>query len=465
MEGIVKGKQPASGAPLADRLRPRDLDELVGQEEIVGPGTLLRRAIERDELRSLIFWGPPGSGKTTLARIIAARTKARFLPFSAVVSGIKEIRDVMKEAEDYGKMFGQKTILFIDEIHRFNRAQQDAFLPHVERGDIILIGATTENPSFEVNAALLSRSKVYVLRPLAKSGIRTVIDRAMTDPRGLADKGVRIDEAERDLIAESSQGDARAALNTLEFVVDDARDRASQAGASSEAVVTHEAVLDALKRGAAYYDKAGEEHFNLISALHKSLRNSDPDASVYWLARMLESGEDPLYVARRMVRFASEDVGNADPSALVIALGGKDAVHFLGMPECTDALAQVAVYLATAPKSNAITRAYGSAREDIHAGRTGPVPHSIRNAPTPLMKDLGYGKDYQYAHDLPDAVADMECLPEDLRGRKYYRPTDRGFEKTIRERMAWWEDARARKRGTSDPTDAPPPSGKGPAKD
>ena len=303
MEGTVKGKPPASAAPLADRLRPRDLDELVGQEEIVGPGTLLRRAIERDELRSLIFWGPPGSGKTTLARIIAARTKARFLPFSAVVAGIKEIREVMKESEDYGKMFGQKTILFIDEIHRFNRAQQDAFLPHVERGDIVLIGATTENPSFEVNAALLSRSKVYVLRPLAKSEIRTVVDRAMTDPRGLAGKDVHVQDAERDLIAESSQGDARAALNTLEFVVDNAPD----------GVVTRDAVLDALRRGAAYYDKAGEEHFNLISALHKSLRNSDPDAAVYWLARMLESGEDPLYVARRMVRFASEDVGNADP--------------------------------------------------------------------------------------------------------------------------------------------------------
>jgi putative ATPase len=450
----VKGKQPASTAPLADRLRPRDLDELVGQEEIVGPGTLLRRAIERDELRSLIFWGPPGSGKTTLARIIAARTKARFLPFSAVVSGIKEIREVMKEAEDYGKMFGQKTILFIDEIHRFNRAQQDAFLPHVERGDIVLIGATTENPSFEVNAALLSRSKVYVLRPLAKSEIRTVIDRAMTDARGLADKGVTIDEAERDLIAESSQGDARAALNTLEFVVDNAADRPT-----AQKAVTHGEVLDALKRGAAYYDKAGEEHFNLISALHKSLRNSDPDASVYWLARMLESGEDPLYVARRMVRFASEDVGNADPSALVIALGGKDAVHFLGMPECTDALAQVAVYLATAPKSNAITMAYGAARGDIQAGRTGPVPHAIRNAPTPLMKDLGYGRGYQYAHSLPEGVADMECLPEDLRGRRYYKPTDRGFEKTIRERMAWWDEARKRRSGATSAETAPPDAG------
>ena len=461
MEPAVKGKPPASTAPLADRLRPRDLDELVGQEEIVGPGTLLRRAIERDELRSLIFWGPPGSGKTTLARIIAARTRARFLPFSAVMSGIKEIREVMKEAEDYGKMFGQRTILFIDEIHRFNKAQQDAFLPHVERGDIVLIGATTENPSFEVIAALLSRSKVYVLRPLAKSEVRTVVDRAMTDSRGLADKGVAVGEAERDLIAESSQGDARAALNTLEFVVDNAADRPG-----AEKVVTRDEVLDALRRGAAYYDKAGEEHFNLISALHKSLRNSDPDASVYWLARMLESGEDPLYIARRMVRFASEDVGNADPSALVIALGGKDAAHFLGMPECTDALAQVAVYLATAPKSNAITVAYGAAREDILAGKTGPVPHAIRNAPTPLMKSLGYGKGYQYAHNLPDSVADMECLPDELRGRKYYRPTDRGFEKTIQERIAWWDEARKRRRSgeTFRPESSTDAGDKGPGK-
>jgi len=452
----VKEKASTRNAPLADRLRPRDLDELVGQDEIVGPGTLLRRAIERDELRSLIFWGPPGSGKTTLARIIAARTKARFLPFSAVMSGIKEIRDVMKEAEDYGKMFGQKTIVFIDEIHRFNKAQQDAFLPYVERGDIVLIGATTENPSFEVNSALLSRSKVYVLRALAKPEIRTVIDRALIDPRGLADKEVAVADEERDLIAESSQGDARAALNTLEFVVDNAADRPGDGKR-----VTHEEVLDALRRGTAYYDKAGEEHFNLISALHKSLRNSDPDASVYWLARMLESGEDPRYVARRMVKFASEDVGNADPSALVIALGGKDAVHFLGMPECADALAQVAVYLATAPKSNAITMAYGTARDDIMAGKTGPVPHAIRNAPTPLMKQLGYGKGYQYAHNLEEGVADMECLPEDLRGRRYYRPTDHGFEKTIRERMAWWENARKRRRDSSeakrsDPSTNPP---------
>jgi putative ATPase len=449
------GDAPPARTPPAERMRPRTLDEVAGQSTVVGPDGFLRRAIAADRVPSLVFWGPPGCGKTTLARLIAEATNAHFVPFSAVTSGIQEIKRVMVDAERLRRATGRRTILFVDEIHRFNRAQQDAFLPHVERGDIVLIGATTENPSFEVNAALLSRSKVYVLRPLAKHGIRTVIDRAMTDPRGLADKAVRVDEGERDLIAESSQGDARAALNTLEFVVDNAKDRPGEARA-----VTRDEVLDALRRGAAYYDKAGEEHFNLISALHKSLRNSDPDASIYWLARMLESGEDPLYVARRMVRFASEDVGNADPSALVIALGGKDAAHFLGMPECTDALAQVAVYLATAPKSNAITRGYGAAREDIRAGRTGPVPHAIRNAPTRLMKDLGYGKGYQYAHDLPDAVADMECLPEDLRGRKYYQPTDHGFEKTIRERMAWWEDARKRRIAGASAAPEPPEAGK-----
>src|SRR5437867_9805827 len=320
--------------PLPDRMRPRDLHELLGQDEIVGPGTLLRRAIERDELQSLILWGPPGSGKTTLARIVAARTKARFLPFSAVVSGIKEIKEIMREAEDYRKMFGQRTILFIDEIHRFNRAQQDAFLPHVERGDIILIGATTENPSFEVNAALLSRSKVYLLRSLSRNEIRTLLDRALTDPRGLAGRPLRIGEQELDLIAESSRGDARAALSTLEMLAENAPDGA----------VTREAVLDAIRRGATYYDKAGEEHFNLISALHKSLRHSDPDAAVYWLARMLEGGEDPLYVARRMVRFASEDIGLAEPGALAVTLAAKEAFDFIGPPEGHLALAQAAVY-------------------------------------------------------------------------------------------------------------------------
>jgi len=422
--------------PLADRMRPRTLDELVGQQEIVGPGTLLRRAIERDELRSAIFWGPPGSGKTTLARIIAGTTQGRFLPFSAVTSGIKEIKEVMKDSEEYRRMFGQRTILFVDEVHRFNKAQQDAFLPYVERGEIVLIGATTENPSFEVNAALLSRSKVYVLRPLAKAEIREILDRALRGPNGLGSAAARIGGTELDLMAEASAGDARAALNTLEFVVENA--------GSGE--VTREAVLDALRRGAPYYDRAGEEHFNAISALHKSLRNSDPDAAIHWLARMLESGEDPLYVARRMVRFASEDVGNADPRALTLALAAAEAARFLGMPECADALAQAAVYLATAPKSNAIYLAYEEAREDVRAGRTGTVPLTIRNAPTSLMKELGYGRDYAYAHDLPEGVADMQCLPEGLEGRRYYRPTDRGFEKTIRERMAWYEDAKARRR-------------------
>jgi putative ATPase len=430
-----------SVAPLADRMRPRDLGELLGQDQIVGPGTLLRRAIEQDDLRSILLWGPPGSGKTTLARIIAGRTRARFLPFSAVTSGIKEIKEVMGEAENYRKMFGQRTILFVDEVHRFNRAQQDAFLPFVERGEIVLIGATTENPSFEVNSALLSRSKVYVLRPLAKADIRRLLDRALADPRGLAELGPSVPGEALELIAESSGGDARAALNTLELAV---------TGAAG-GIVTREVVLDAIRRGALYYDKAGEEHFNLISALHKSLRNSDPDASIYWLARMLESGEDPLYIARRMVRFASEDVGNADPRGLTLALAARDAAHFLGMPEASNALAQAAVYLATAPKSNAVYRAYGEARDDIMAGKAGPVPMAIRNAPTELMKDLGYGEGYAYAHDLPEGVADLECLPDELRGRRYYRPSDRGFERTIQERMDRWEKQRARQRRLPDP--------------
>jgi putative ATPase len=400
-------------------MRPQDLDGLLGQETIVGPGTLLRASIDRDEIGSIILWGPPGSGKTTLARIIANRTAARFLPFSAVLSGIKEIKDVMKEAEDYRRMFDQKTIVFIDEIHRFNRAQQDAFLPHVERGDIVLIGATTENPSFEVNSALLSRCKVFVLRPLGKKDIRGLLTRALADPMGLAGLGLQIGEDELDLIAETSQGDARAALNTLELVALNAPGR----------VVTAEVVIEAVRRGALYYDKAGEEHFNLISAL-----------------RMLESGEDPLYIARRMVKFASEDVGNADPQALAIALAAKDAVHFLGMPEGCDALAQAAIYLSTSPKSNAVTVAYATAAEDIRSGKTGPVPLAIRNAPTPLMKELGYGKGYLYAHHQPDAVASMDCLPDDLRGVRYYQPTSYGFEATIQERMAFWEGVKAGRR-------------------
>ena len=428
-----------SQSPLADRLRPQDLDELLGQDEILGPGRLLRRAIENDELGSLIFWGPPGCGKTTLARIIASRSKARFRPFSAVLSGIKEIREFMKEAEDHWRMFGQRTILFVDEIHRFNRAQQDAFLPFVERGEIVLIGATTENPSFEVNSALLSRCRVYVLRPLGKVDVRAILERALRDPRGLAGAGAVLGGEELDLVAESCAGDARAALNTLEAL----------ALAAAGAAVTRENVLEAIRRGSLYYDKSGEEHYNLISALHKSLRNSDPDAGVYWLARMLESGEDPLYIARRMIRFASEDIGNADPRALTLAIAAKDAVHFLGMPEGADALAQAAVYLATAPKSNAVYVAYEEACGDIRAGRTGAPPLAIRNAPTTLMKDLGYGQGYVYAHETPEGVAaGLECLPEDLRGRRYYRPTDRGFEKTIRERIEYWERIKA-KRGAS----------------
>jgi putative ATPase len=432
-------------------MRPADLGELVGQDRVVGPGTALRAAIERDDLRSIILWGPPGSGKTTLARIIASRTRSAFVPFSAVLAGIKEVREVMQKAAALHRATGRRTLLFIDEIHRFNRSQQDAFLPYVEEGTIVLIGATTENPSFEVNAALLSRSRVYRLETLEREHLETLVRRALSDPkRGLGRMRVQFPDELIGILAAQSQGDARSALNVLDFAV------ASAAEGSDGTRRVDEALLrDALQKGALYYDKDGEAHYDLISALHKSMRNSDPDASIYWLARMLESGEDPLYLARRIVRFASEDVGLADPRALTLALAAKEAVHFVGHPEADLALAEAAVYCALAPKSNALYAAWNEVREAIRAGASDPVPLQLRNAPTGLMKAEGYGRGYEYAHDAEDGVTGMHCLPDRLRGRRFYRPTGRGLEKALLERLEAWRKARNGKVAGED-TETPP---------
>ena len=420
-------------APLAERLRPKSLDDVVGLEDLLGAGRFLRTSIESDRIPSMILWGPPGSGKTTLARIIAKTTRARFVPFSATSTSIKDIKALMEAARRVRQGRGTKTIVFIDEIHRFNKAQQDAFLPYVEAGDITLIGATTENPSFEVNSALLSRCKVVVLPALDRGQVLTILRRAVEDP-SVQKYGIALTDDALDFIAATSAGDARQALNSLQLVVETA--------SPDESPIDRAKVTTILQRRSLMYDKGGEEHYNIISALHKSIRNGDADASVYWLVRMLEGGEDPLYIARRLVRAASEDIGNADPQALVLAIAVQQAVHFIGMPEGGVALAQLATYLAAAPKSNAVYAGYGDAVHEVRQGDNPPVPLHIRNAPTRLMKDLGYGRGYQYAHDFDDQTAAMECLPDALAGRRFYEPKDVGLEREIRERLEKMRKAR-----------------------
>lgn len=415
--------------PLAWRLRPRSLEEFVGQQHLVGEGKILRKLIENDKISSIIFWGNPGIGKTTLARIIAKKTNSKFIDFSAVTSGIKDIKEVMAQAENNRK-FGQKTIVFVDEIHRFNKAQQDAFLPFVEKGSIILIGATTENPSFEINSALLSRCKVFVFKPIETKELVKLLKRAVIDERGFGKEKVVINDDMLNIIAEFANGDARTALSTLEMVVLN-----GDIDKDGKITITKETLEQCISKKNLLYDKNGEEHYNIISALHKSMRNSDPDAAVYWLARMLEAGEDPLYIARRVIRFASEDIGLADSRALEIAVAAYNACHYIGMPECSVNLTEAVVFMSLAPKSNAMDVAYNLAAEDARKHFAEPVPLIIRNAPTKLMKDLNYGKGYQYAHDKKDKLTNMQCLPDSLKDRVYYQPTEQGFEAKYKERL------------------------------
>jgi len=429
--------------PLADRMRPFSLNEFVGQSHILAPGKLLRCLIEKDELTSLIFWGPPGSGKTTLAMIIARITSCYFVKFSAVLAGIKQVKEVMKEAEEQRKLYRRRTILFIDEIHRFNKAQQDAFLPYVERGDIVLIGSTTENPSFEIISPLLSRSKVFVFNQLEEKELITIMKNALENSeRGLKKFHPKLKEKQLKQIALFSSGDARWALNALELAT-----LSTQPDKNGVRRIEDKAVEEAMQKKMLLYDKKGEEHYNVISALHKSLRNSDPDAALYWLARMLKSGEDPLYIVRRLIRFASEDIGVADPHALTIAVSAMQAVHFIGMPEGNLALAEAVIYLATAPKSNAVYRAYSEAKKDVEDTFSESVPLHIRNAPTELMRQMGYGKDYKYAHNIKEGIAPMDFLPKKLKGRRYYQPTNRGYEKEIANRLNKWREILKKMRG------------------
>jgi len=424
-------KKMNNSAPLADRIRPERLEDLLGQEKVIGPGKPLRQAIEEDELQSIILWGPPGSGKTTLARIIAKMTKTHFVPFSAAISGVPALRKIIKEAQDRRRYHHQRTILFVDEIHRFNKAQQDAFLPYVEDGTIILIGATTENPSFEVISPLLSRSTVYILEPLSPEDLKNILEKALPDKeKGLGKYKLKLEPKVLDFIVELAYGDARIALNILEFAV-----ITTKPDTKSIRNISVKIIEEVVQKRCLRYDKTGEEHYNIISALHKSMRDSDPDAAIYWVARMLEAGENPLYVARRLVRFASEDIGNADPQALQLAVAAMQAVHFLGMPEGNLALAQTATYLACAPKSNALYKGYQLTQKDIKKWGPLPVPLVIRNAPTTLMKNLDYGKGYKYAHNFEGGYIVQEHLPKELKGRKYYFPTDRGFEKEIKQRL------------------------------